>query len=68
MVFNVGNSDQPFIYLFFQLFALKACGILVPQPGFNLLLPLLTARSPNRWTTMEVSGDIDFFNQRKVEK
>ena len=31
-----------------------ACGILVPQPGIQLMPPELEAQSPNHWTTREV--------------
>ena len=43
-----------FIYLFIWLYR-AACGILVPQPGIEPTPPEVEARSPNHWTTREVS-------------
>ena len=37
----------------FWLF-LEGCGILVPEPGMELVLPAVQALSPNYWTTREV--------------
>ena len=31
-----------------------ACGILVPRPGIEPVLPAVEAQSPNHWTTREV--------------
>ena len=33
-----------------------ACGILVPQPGIEPMLPPLRAQSLNHWTTREVQN------------
>ena len=42
--------------IFFFLFWLHlvTCGILVPQPGIEPVLPAVEAWSPNHWTTREV--------------
>ena len=58
------NSEQPaatlflfinflFVYLFGSCHA--ACEILVPQPGIELMSPVLKAWSLNHWMTREVA-------------
>ena len=32
-----------------------ACGIIIPQPGIELVAPAVEARSLNHWTAREVS-------------
>ena len=38
------------------IFGLVACGILLPQPRIQFVLPALEAWSLNHWTTREVPG------------
>ena len=42
-----------------------ACGILVPQPGIEPLLPATEAQSLNHWTTREVPHG-EFLNDLTV--
>ena len=44
-----------FIYLFIYLFCLhrEACGILVPQPGIELVPSVVEAQNLNHWTARE---------------
>ena len=41
------------IYIFF-FFGYAACGILVPWPGIELMLPAMEVLHPNHWTAREV--------------
>lgn len=41
-------------FLLHFLAMLRACEILVPHPGIELMLPALEAQSPNHWTAKEV--------------
>ena len=48
------NLVKVFFFKFFFLFIRHtACGILVPQPGIEPMLPPLGAQSLNHWTTRE---------------
>ena len=40
-----------FVYFFFGA---EACGISVPRPGIEPVLPAVEAQSANHWTTREV--------------
>ena len=45
----------PQVFLFFLFLAtLQACGILVPRPGTEPVIPAVEARSLNHWTAREV--------------
>ena len=42
------------VQLFIYLFGHTTCGILVPQPGIELMPPAVEVWSLNSWTTREV--------------
>ena len=36
------------------------CGILIPQPGFKHMPPIVEGQSPNHWTTNEFPCFVSF--------
>ena len=49
-------SPRRCLFFFFFWSRCTACGILVPQPGIELMPPAMEAWSPNHWTTKEFPG------------
>ena len=53
---NLYLEKESFIIIF-SWSHLKACGILVPQPGIKPVPFSLQVQTPNHWTTREVPGE-----------
>ena len=54
-----------FIYFLFFWPHHVACGVLVPQPGIEIVLPILKAESLENWTTKEVPVGFMYKKQSK---
>ena len=53
---DYNSGGEVFLVVFFFRPHCEACGILVPSPGIEFMLPVLGAHSLNHWTTREVPG------------
>ena len=51
-----GSQETDEVTFFF----FAACGIFVPRPGIEPVLPAAEAQSPNRWTTREFPDEVTF--------
>jgi len=57
----VTSHKFPSFFFFFN-FGCTACGILVPQPGNELVLPAVEVQSLNHWTTRDVATTSDLYS------
>ena len=52
----MGPEQIAYVIFFFLWLCCEVCGILVPQPGIEPMLPAVEAQSPKHWTAREFPG------------